>query len=507
MRETPEPRPDSGKRLAHVLLWLGLLPVLMSLIAYRTSSQHVESVAATLSTDRFIRELDDVRSAIQDAETGQRGFLLTGESRYLGPFNGAIAKLPQELADLNELAAQNGVSRREMVELQQAIHDKLQELEKTIELRRARDTKAALAEVATNRGERYMIRIRSLIKALDDEQSNTFQQRLKKQRASQLELDVVLGIGIALASLLVYLAHRFNVAYVQDRDRREQEIRALNDNLEERVTERTAELKARTGELEERSAELQRSNADLMQFAYVASHDLQEPLRMVGSYMGLLARRYQGKLDETADRYIEFAVDGAHRMQALIHDLLMYSRAGTQVLEKKPISSEQVLQIALKNLDVTVKDAHALVRYENLPVVEADEVKLTQVMQNLVGNGIKFRKPDISPEISVTARRSPGEWIFTIADNGIGFDSVYCDRIFEVFQRLHGVGAYPGNGIGLAICRRIVEQHGGRLWAESEPGRGSTFFFSLPAATDRHENQSDNRSVHKKNIPEPVAHA
>jgi light-regulated signal transduction histidine kinase (bacteriophytochrome) len=171
-------------------------------------------------------------------------------------------------------------------------------------------------------------------------------------------------------------------------------------------------------------------------------------------------------------------------MQTLIYDLLSYSRAGTQAIEKKRISSEAVLQGALENLQLALKESGALIHYDRLPVVEADETKLMQVLQNLIGNAIKFRKPDVRPEIRIAVKNSNAEWIFEVADNGIGFDSKYTDRIFQVFQRLHGMGTYPGNGIGLAICRRIIEHHGGRLWAESEPGKGAKFFFSLPFATD-----------------------
>ena len=201
---------------------------------------------------------------------------------------------------------------------------------------------------------------------------------------------------------------------------------------------------------------------------------------MVGSYVGLLARRYKDKLDETADTYIGFAVDGANRMQTLINDLLIYSRAGTQAVEKRNVSSEDALDDALANLDIAIRESSAVIKHDELPQIYADPTKLTQVMQNLIGNAIKFRKSGVAPEITVTAERRSDQWLFTIADNGIGFDTKYSDRIFQVFQRLHGVGAYPGNGIGLAISRRIIEHHGGRLWAESQPGAGANFFFTLP---------------------------
>lgn len=487
------------------IIWLGLLPLVLAFVAYRTSSQHVASVETTLSTDDFLRRLDELLSIIQDAETGQRGYLLTGEDRYLAPFSEAKSNLPQKLSQIEALARKR-VSRENAAALRNAITDKMAEMEKTLDLRRQQGLTAALAEVRTNRGQRDMANIRSIIGAIKDTETATFRDSLERQRRRQLELELVLGIGIAVGFLLLWLAIRFNVLYARERDQVEEEVRRINNSLESRVKERTAELEARTRELERRSAELQRSNSDLTQFAYIASHDLQEPLRMVGSYMGLLARRYQGKLDETADRYIQFAVEGAHRMQALIQDLLTYARAGTQALQKKPVSSEHVLRVSLQNLDLGIKESSAIVRYENLPAVDADETKLIQVMQNLLANAVKFRKEGIPPEISVTAQRLDGEWIFGVADNGIGFDPRYCDRIFEIFQRLHGIGKYPGNGIGLAICRRIIEHHGGRLWAESQPDIGSTFFFTLPVATDLPNNESDLVQSSVKASPVPITH-
>ncbi len=490
-----------------LIIWLGLLPLLLAFVAYRTSSQHVESVAATFSTDEFIRRLDELLSTIQDAETGQRGFLLTGQDAYLTPFRDAVSNLPWRLSQIDALASRNHVSREEIVQLRGSIQNKMAELQKTIYLLQHQSLRAALAEVETNRGQEEMVKIRSMVGAIKDAQTATFHRRLELQRRGQLQLEIVLGIGILIGFLLLWLAYTFNVSYARERDQVEEQIRRLNNSLESRVKERTIELEAQTRELERRSAELERSNSDLTQFAYVASHDLQEPLRMVGSYMGLLARRYTGQLDETADRYIQFAVEGATRMQALIHDLLLYSRVGTQVLEKKAVSSEQVLRTALRNLDLAIKESSAVVRYENLPIVEADETKLIQVMQNLIGNAVKFRKDTEAPDISVTAKRTDGDWAFAIADNGIGFDPVYCDRIFQVFQRLHGVGRYGGNGIGLAICRRIIEHHGGRLWAESQPEIGSTFFFTLPVATDLLNRESDFRQTAARTALQPVSHA
>jgi PAS domain S-box-containing protein len=228
-----------------------------------------------------------------------------------------------------------------------------------------------------------------------------------------------------------------------------------------------------------RTEELQRSNADLEQFAYVASHDLQEPLRMVTSYTELLAERYHGQLDEQADKYINYAVDGAKRMQRLIKDLLAFSRIGTQGAVFKSTDADRVVKDVLASLNVAIDESGAEIVCADLPAVRADEVQLRQLLQNLIGNAVKFRA-ERRPQISIGARRQSGEWVFHVADNGIGIDSQYSERIFQMFQRLHERGRYDGSGIGLAIAKKIVERHGGRIWFESEPATGTTFFFSLP---------------------------
>ncbi|HQV09864.1 MAG TPA: ATP-binding protein [Nitrospira sp.] len=241
--------------------------------------------------------------------------------------------------------------------------------------------------------------------------------------------------------------------------------------------ERSELIKTRQ-DLEKSVAELGRSNADLQQFAYVASHDLQEPLRMVSSYTQLLAKRYRGKLDADADEFIAYAVDGATRMQRLIQDLLAYSRVSTGSQPFEPTPMGAVLSYAMDNLLSAIKENQAVITHDRLPTVRGDAKQLAQVFQNLLSNALKFHG-DQPPRIHVSAQRKEEEWLFSVRDEGIGIDPQFAGRIFVIFQRLHTRAEYPGTGIGLAICKKIVERHGGRMWVESETGKGATFWFSI----------------------------
>jgi signal transduction histidine kinase/DNA-binding LacI/PurR family transcriptional regulator len=231
--------------------------------------------------------------------------------------------------------------------------------------------------------------------------------------------------------------------------------------------------------LKQQAQELARSNAELEQFAYIASHDLQEPLRMVTSYVQMLARRYKGQLDADADDFISFAVDGAERMQILIHDLLQYSRVTTHGKPFTPTDCTTTLHHALANLEIAVEESDAVITHDELPTVMADETQLTRLLQNLISNAIKFRKKETRPEIHVSAERTGDEWTFSVRNNGIGIAPEYFERIFMIFQRLHSREEYTGTGIGLAVCKRIVERHGGRIWVESKLGEESTFYFTI----------------------------
>jgi PAS domain S-box-containing protein len=235
--------------------------------------------------------------------------------------------------------------------------------------------------------------------------------------------------------------------------------------------------------------DLKRSNRDLEQFAYIASHDLQEPLRMVSSFLGLLREMYKGKLDSKADQYIDYSCDGADRMSAMIKDLLEYSRAGSKEIKPIPVNFAGILEAAQANLRAAIEESQTVITHDPLPTAIADAPRMTQVFQNLIGNAIKFRSPDRPCQVHVGASQVEGQWLFCVRDNGIGIAPSQTNRVFMLFQRLHTRDKYPGSGIGLAICKKIIERHGGRIWVESTPGTGSTFSFTLPASAQPEANE------------------
>ena len=253
------------------------------------------------------------------------------------------------------------------------------------------------------------------------------------------------------------------------------------DAMRERIVAEVAALRDAERALLVQARELQRSNQELEQFAYVASHDLQEPLRKVASFTQMLERRYKGELDERADRYIAYAVDGAKRMQELINDLLEFSRVGRLDTTRERVDAGELVAQARARLGARLEESGGEVVADGLPTLSGDPGLLTAMFQNLISNAIKFRG-DEPPHVRIDAERDARFWRFTVTDNGIGVEDQYAERIFVIFQRLHTRDAYEGTGIGLAMCRKIVEFHGGRIWlAPGEPGRGARFVFTLPA--------------------------
>jgi PAS domain S-box-containing protein len=287
------------------------------------------------------------------------------------------------------------------------------------------------------------------------------------------EVPIEVGLSSLQTANDVYIL--VTVTDITARKREEKELARVNRDLIHEITQRRLVEE----DLRRRTEELRRSNSELEQFAYVASHDLQEPLRMISSYLDLLGQRYRDKLDDKAERWIGIVVDGALRMKQLINDLLELSRVNTRGKPFVPVDSAAVLGQAVDPLRQAIQESAAVVSHGPLPLVRGDPSQLAQLFQNLIGNAIKYRGQQ-PPAIRVEALRNPDNWLFSVRDNGIGIDPQFHERIFVIFQRLHSRAEYPGTGTGLALCKKIVERHGGRIWVESQPAQGATFFFTLP---------------------------
>lgn len=316
----------------------------------------------------------------------------------------------------------------------------------------------------------------------DQQWSAIIQQAIDTQKTVNFEYQLMIGgqptwftasISPLLDQSVVWVAH--NIAEPKD------SVVWVAHNITERMHFEQ--------ELQQLNQELERSNQELEQFAYVASHDLQEPLRMVISFTQLLSQNYAGQLDEQADQIIDFAVDGATRMQKLIQDLLSYSRVGTQAKVLETVNCNQILESAISNLQLAIQESGATLNLTLLPTLTANPQQLTQLYQNLIGNAIKYRG-DEAPIVEIGYQHQQDNFLFWVKDNGIGIDAKHADRVFMVFQRLHTRKQYSGTGIGLAICKKIVEQQGGEIWVESEVNQGSTFFFTLPAFSAEQIDQS-----------------
>ncbi|MGH9629109.1 MAG: sensor histidine kinase [Bryobacteraceae bacterium] len=447
---------------------LTIIPFVLAFMAFRSTRALVSSADDVRDTHRVIRKLEQVLSQLKDIEVSQREFILTGDEGYLGPYLTGRPNVDRALRELEDMTAANERQHMWMEHLKVLVPQKLDELRRSVELRRSQGVEAASQAVLAGRGTRAIDDIRTVIRNMTAEEERLLYVRTGEQRQSffrTISLFVALLVfNLALIWMLYYLVKRDTT----ERKREEQVIRQLNADLERRVEHRTEALR--------------RSNEDLQQFAYVASHDLKEPLRAVSSYTELLARRYKGRLDADADDYITFILDGVRRMNLLIQDLLDYSKAG-EIPEESvaPVDTNAVLENVLNSLQVTITEAHASIAADTLPTVACDPMRLAQLFQNLIDNAIKYRGEQ-NPEVRISASQTESETLFCIRDNGIGIDEKHLNQIFGIFKRLHGK-EFEGTGIGLATCKKIVERQGGRIWAESKVGEGTAFFFTIPHET------------------------
>jgi signal transduction histidine kinase len=450
-----------------------IILIFVGILSSRSMIADEEDRAWVAHTHIVLEKLDGVLANLLEAETSQRGYLISGEEPYLETFNEARTHVNQRVLELRELTADNPVQHRALDHLEPLLAAMLSTLQYRIVVRDQEGLTAAAKEVSGGSAMLHMTEIRATIADMAQEENTLLKRRTEEVEASLRKTRIMIVTGEVLAVVFLCLAGATVGQGITQRKRAEI-VRRLNTDLERRVKERTAEL-------DERARELARSNAELEQFAYVASHDLQEPLRMVASFTQLLAKRYEDKLDDDAREFINYAVDGATRMQSLISDLLNYSRVGTQGKPLAPTDGEALFNRVLKSLKFVIEESGAVISRDPLPVVMADPQQLGQLFQNLLTNAIKFRGEE-PPCVKISVERNGSDWKISVRDNGIGISQEHADRIFIIFQRLHTKTDYPGTGIGLAICKKIVERHGGRIWVEPGTQGGSEFCFTIPAA-------------------------
>jgi signal transduction histidine kinase len=441
-------------------------------------------------------------TALLNQETGVRGYQLGRQPDFLTPYTDGVRAQADAVAQLRQYGATPGTQIGEDLD---AVLRAASAWQATV----APTIAPGAAPVTPAQVDRSRTQFDQVRKALDAQIAHlsairdTGRADLDAAASFLTAMLVAVAVLVVLLFMVLFLGLRQvitrpilrlagEVRHVADQDVHRpvngggpREIAQLGADVEamrQRILDEVAELERAHAMLDRRTRELERSNADLEQFAYVASHDLQEPLRKVASFCQLLQRRYQGLLDERGEQYIEYAVDGAKRMQVLINDLLAFSRVGRKPGEHVVADAGRLVDDALANLEVALSLSGGKVDRGELPEVRVEPALMTAVFQNLIGNALKF-KGETPPEVRVAADRDGDDWVFTVSDNGIGIDAEYAERVFALFQRLHTRSAYPGTGIGLALCRRIVEYHGGRIWLDTE-AEGTTFRFTVPAGED-----------------------
>ncbi len=469
-------------RTQSFVFWLGLIPLLLAATSWYLFSQYADELASVANARDVLERVDHLLSDLTVAETGQRGYLLTGKDSYLQPFVRSEQSLETDLQQLQPRLLAEANDPHTISQLDHLVRDKIGELRATIKVRRTAGFQPALNLVDTDHGQQLMAGVRHIVSLLENHERALLQGRRQVLERLRTQVLVLFVAGVLASFLLVALVYRANRQVAIEQAGKEAKLNQINAELEERVRDRTFQLELRTTELERRTQELQRSNADLESYAFVASHDLQEPLRMISAFGSLLNKQYSRKLDPQADEFLQFMVNSAQRMQSLIDDLLQYARIGSQAYNHEQLMLRDAVNAACAHLTKKIEEAQAEIEINDLPVVWGSKLLLSQVFEELIGNAIKFRTAEHLPKVLISAvsSQNPSTWTIAVQDNGIGFDPQYREVIFRMFQTLNPKADYPGTGVGLAICKRIIEQHGGRFWAESSPGAGSIFYFTLP---------------------------
>ncbi len=494
--------------------WFAIATVLLGIVTVASIVAGVVAIVRlTDARELVVDRLDPASSAalrlsnaLVNEETGVRGYVLAGEADFLAPYRAGRIEEVRARGELRRLVDHRSLAgvANDLARVERRASAWRDRYARPTIVRVRAEGPGAIGTAGIERGRRLFERVRA---ALDRQERRLAAERAEGRR-DLADAATFLSISFAAIALLVLAALLTTMIMLRrtvtlpvgalarrvrrvaggefDRPLRSRGPRDIGDlaadidSMRKRILHELSASREAHAQLDEQARELERSNAELEQFAYVASHDLQEPLRKVASFCQLLEQRYKGQLDERGDQYIDFAVDGAKRMQQLINDLLAFSRVGRGGGDLERVDLDTALRRALSNLDAAMVESRARVDADPLPTVRGEPSLLTVVLQNLVGNALKFRA-EAAPEVRIAVERQDGDWLFSVADNGIGIEPEYAERVFAIFQRLHPKDEYAGTGIGLAMCRKIVEYHGGRIWLDSDSRPGTTFRFTLPA--------------------------
>lgn len=503
-------------KLSLTAILLAIVVLVVTVVGLKQNRQILESTEWVRHTHEVLESLERFLSELKDAETGQRGYLLTSNETYLEPYQTGIVSVWEELKRFKALTSDNPDQQQRIESLRPLITEKFAELRETINLHQSRQIQEALDVVNSDRGKQTMDTIRVRIIEMAAEEYLLLDQRMAiaEQTARNTTIGMtgfaVIGIviGGGLSTLIITAVvrrvtlltqHTKQVESSGDVGKRVPDLgddevgqlaeafNAMTDNLQTVIVElqqSEASVKTLNNELESRSKSLEKSDAELQQFAYIASHDLKEPLRSIQCFVQMLQEDYEGNLDEQADELIRCTVKATEKMQLLIEDLVNLPRIDSQAKPFEPVEMDDVFADVLSALKTSIRDAGAEVNCDKLPSVMDDRFQIAQLLQNLIGNAIKYRG-DEAPLVYVAVAEKADSWQFCVSDNGIGIDPKYANQIFEIFKRLHSEAQYPGTGIGLAVCRRVVERHGGKIWLDSAEGEGSTFYFTIAKQSEQ----------------------
>ena len=463
--------------------------VVSAALSYRNINRVAANEALVVHTYEVLDALRDSLSTVADAETGQRGYMITGEAPYLAPYQKAIDSIGRHLTRLDALTVDNPEQHGRAAELKEKTLARLNILREGIAARDQDGAEGARQFVLSGQGRREMDAIRNIVAKMARVENELLAVRKAEASTSHRTAVATLLVTALFGLGLVGTAYVLTAREAETRRHGVEALRLANEELEDRVVQRTSDLAATNDSL-------RRSNRELEQFASVASHDLQEPLRKIQAFGDRLEAKFSEVLGEQGRDYVERMQASALRMRNLIDALLTYSRVTTKAQPFVPVDLEATAREVVSDLEARIQHTGGRVDIASLPTIDADPLQMRQLLQNLIGNGLKFHKPGESPVVRVEGRMVENGQVgphceIAVSDNGIGFEEIYLDRIFELFQRLHGRQEYEGTGIGLAICRKIVERHGGSITATSKPDRGTTFKVTVPTNRSREVHAHD----------------